>query len=420
MFSTTTIARVALAVMALHVIDDSFLQPAEGTSAADHLVSGLVPLAVFALVAWAFPRLRPGARAASALLLAPLGIVLGAEAVHYWREVGLSGDDYTGLPAIPAGIALLGVAATILWTSRRLDDSRAWRYPRRLLLGGGGLLAAAWVAFPMTLSYGVTHITRAEVPAFDLDVDHETVTLHTRDGLDLPGWYIPSRNRAAVIVFPGRGTAQKHARYLARNGYGVLLFDRRGEGAGEGDPHGFGWTFDEDIKAGVKFLTRRADVDAGRIGGIGLSVGGEMMLQTAADTEQLSAVVSDGAGARVISEELDDIDDTFGKLFSAPMFAVKTASLAVFSNHAPPANLTKYISRVAPRPIMLIHAAKGEVDRKTPEYLAAARGHAEEWEVPRGGHTAGIRTMPAEYARRVVSFFDRSLLDRATRRRPPA
>ena len=45
--STTTIARVALAVMALHVIDDSFLQPANGTSAADHLVSGLVPLVVF-------------------------------------------------------------------------------------------------------------------------------------------------------------------------------------------------------------------------------------------------------------------------------------------------------------------------------------------------------------------------------------
>ena len=28
---------------------------------------------------------------------------------------------------------------------------------------------------------------------------------------------------------------------LARHGYGVLLFDRRGEGESEGDPNGFGW-----------------------------------------------------------------------------------------------------------------------------------------------------------------------------------
>jgi DNA mismatch repair protein MutL len=36
-------------VIALHVLDDSFLQPSPGTSAGDHLVSGLVPLAVLAV-----------------------------------------------------------------------------------------------------------------------------------------------------------------------------------------------------------------------------------------------------------------------------------------------------------------------------------------------------------------------------------
>jgi fermentation-respiration switch protein FrsA (DUF1100 family) len=405
---TTLIARVAIAVMALHIIDDSFLQPARGTSFADHLVSGLLPLAALAAAAWAFPRLRPGARAVCALVLGPFGIALGTEAVYYWREVGLSGDDYTGLLAIPAGVLLLGVAAATLWTSRRLDDSRYWRYPRRLLLAGAGLLGLVWAIAPLSVSYGFTHITRAEVPVAKLGTPHENVTLRTRDGLDLTGWYVPSRNGAAVIVYPGRGSAQKHARYLSRHGYGVLLFDRRGEGASEGDPHAFGWSFDEDIKAGVAFLKQRADVDPGRIGGLGLSVGGEMMLQTAAGTKDLAAVVSDGAGARVVSEELADLKG-FAKGFSAPLFLVKTAALAVFSNHAPPSDLTTYIPRIAPRPFLLIHAAKGEVDKKTPEYLAAARGPVEDWEVPKGGHTAGINTMPEEYARRVLGFFDRSL-----------
>jgi hypothetical protein len=405
---TILIARVAIALMALHILDDSFLQPANGTSAGDHLVSGLVPLAGLAAAAWGFGRVRPGARVVLAFLLAPLGIVLGAEAIYYMRHGGLSGDDFTGLLAIPAGAALIGIGAVTLWTSRRLDDSRYWRYPRRALIAGAGLLGLLSVSAPIAMSYGFTHITRAEVPAADLRTAYEDVTLTTADGLKLAGWYIPSRNGAAVMVYPGRKTAQKHARYLSSRGYGVLLVDRRGEGDSEGEPHTFGWTFDEDIKAGVEFLEQRSDVEPGRIGGLGLSVGGEMMLQTAADTKGLAAVVSDGAGARVMSEEMADISG-FDRILGAPLYAVKTAATAVFSNRNPPSNLVDYIARIGPRPIMLIHAAKGEVDNKTPEYLAAATGPAEDWEVPKGGHTQGIHTMPEEYGRRVAGFFDRTL-----------
>ena len=53
----------AVALIALHVLDDNFLQPEPGTSAADHLLSGLVPLAVLAAAACGDPRAR-GARAA--------------------------------------------------------------------------------------------------------------------------------------------------------------------------------------------------------------------------------------------------------------------------------------------------------------------------------------------------------------------
>ena len=71
---------------------------------------------------------------------------------------------------------------------------------------------------------------------------------------------------------------------LARHGYGVLLFDRRGEGESEGDPNAFGWQGERDIHAAVAFLQRRSDVDPARIGGIGLSVGGEMMIEAAAES----------------------------------------------------------------------------------------------------------------------------------------
>ena len=41
---------------------------------------------------------------------------------------------------------------------------------------------------------------------------------------------------------------------LAARGYGVLLFDRRGEGESDGDPNLFGWGRYRDILAAVQFL----------------------------------------------------------------------------------------------------------------------------------------------------------------------
>ena len=115
---------LGVAVIALHLLDDSFLQPSPGTSTGDHLVSGLIPLAVLALAASAHPRLRGGRRGALALLFGAFGIVAGVEAVHYTAKVGASGDDYSGLLAIPAGLLLLGLGAVTPWTTRRRHGKR--------------------------------------------------------------------------------------------------------------------------------------------------------------------------------------------------------------------------------------------------------------------------------------------------------
>jgi hypothetical protein len=78
--SETTLARLGLGAIALHVLDDSFFQPQPGTSAGDHLVSGLVPFAVLLLVASVYPHLRPGLRASLVATLGLFGIVSGVEA----------------------------------------------------------------------------------------------------------------------------------------------------------------------------------------------------------------------------------------------------------------------------------------------------------------------------------------------------
>ena len=58
--------------------------------------------AFFVLAAWAYPRLRPGARATLAIWVGLFIAVMGlGEAGYYTRENGPSGDDYTGLLVIP-------------------------------------------------------------------------------------------------------------------------------------------------------------------------------------------------------------------------------------------------------------------------------------------------------------------------------
>jgi uncharacterized protein len=406
--SLATTFRIALAAIAIHIVDDNYLQPEPGTSAADHLVSGLVPLALIGLAAWAYPRLRGGRRAVLAIASGILGVAAGLEAVHYTREVGASGDDFTGLLALPAALTLLGVGAAELWRSRRTEGSLWWRYPRRALIAGAAVVPAFMVVMA-GMGYVTTHAGRAVVPADRLGVAHEDVSFTTADGLDLRGWYIPSRNGAAVISFPGRNGSQKQARMLARHGYGVLLFDRRGEGESEGEPNSWGWGGDADVKAAIEYLQGRPDVDDDRIGGIGLSVGGEMMIEAAAETGELKAVVSDGAGARSMAEEMDYDVGGLNKVLGTLVSASKTAAIAVSANQLPPDNLKDLAGRTR-APLLLIAAPhSGHGEELNRGYARAAGDAATLWEIPEARHVGGLAARPAEYERRVIGFFDREL-----------
>ena len=403
------LARSALAVVALHVADDSFLQPEPGTSPSDHLAGGLLPLALLAATAYAYPRLRAGARGAIALSIGLLAITVGvASGLYSTIAVGPSGDDFSGLLTIAAGVSLVAIGSFVLWRSRRRDGSLLRRMIRRALLAIGALLVAYGVIAPIGFGYVITHVLRPTVPTPDLRTNYDTVSFETSDGLRLEGWYIPSKNGAAVIAFPGRSGPQKHARMLAAHGYGVLLFDRRGEGRSEGDSNLFGWGGDKDIHAAVRFLKGRPEVEAGRIGGIGFSVGGELMLEAAAKNRDLAAVVSEGAGTRAFSDSMQDVDGV-EKLISAPGQAVLTAAVAVFASTLPPSKLTDLVPQIT-QPLFLIWAPNGgNVETMNPEYFRLAAGPKQIWSIPDAKHVQGITAHPREYERRVIGFFDRAL-----------
>ena len=398
----------SVALLVLHILDDGFFQPEPGISAADNVLYVGVFVGVLVAAAVVYPRVRPGARAALAAILGVVCLTYAGVALGEAFGQGLAGHDYTGLLLLPAGIALLVLAGVTLWRSRRTGGTRTRRYLRRALLAVVALLLAFLVVQPLVFAIGLTHRPRIEVKPADMGRPHEEVALTTEDGLDLDAWYVPSQNGAAVIVFPGRDSRVPQARMLAEAGYGVLMLDMRGQGESEGMPNTLGWGSAKDLDSALAYLQERSDVEEGRIGGIGFSVGGELMIQAAAENEGLAAVVSEGAGERSWREST--LRGTAGWPATANLFLTDAVMTTITGEPAPPA-LQDLVGRISPRPLFLIYATNGQGGEDlTPEYYKAAAEPKEVWEITTGGHTGGFEAEPEEYERRVLAFFENALL----------
>jgi pimeloyl-ACP methyl ester carboxylesterase len=333
-------------------------------------------------------------------------LTLGAEAAYHWGDSGLAGDDHTGLLSLAAGTVATVAGVAAAWRSRRADDRLARRYGRRAAKAVAFLVVALNLAYPAVEAYVYTNVSSRDVPDDRLGLAHEDVVFDASDGVRLEGWYIPSETGAAVILSPGRGGNQHYARMLADHGYGVLLFDHRGAGSSGGEPNSWGWAGHHDLVGAVDFLQARRDVDDDRIGGLGLSVGGEMLLHTAAIDDGLRAVVSEGAGVRSW-REYREIDELGARLWDA-VAIVRMGLTAAFADRMPPSGLHDLARRIEV-PVLFIHAAHpmgGEA--LTEEYHDLAGGPKELWRTP-GDHTGGMDDDPAEYERRVVGFLDRAL-----------
>jgi uncharacterized protein len=399
----------ALAIVAVHAAVDSFLAPEAGTGPGDHLLRGLVTLALLALAVAVFPRLRAGGRAALAAVFGTLALEGAGLAIQDARAVGARGEDWTGFLLGPVGIALVGLAAVLLWRSRKPGRLR---WPRRAGIAFVSLVAVYWLVLPVAVAILATHRPRAAVGPADLGRPYEQVTIRTTDGLDLAGWYVRSRNGAAVLSYPTRKGKLPQARMFVRHGYGVLLLDARGYDGSDGDPNVFGWDDTRDIDAAVAWLGRQPDVHNGRVGGIGFSVGGEMMLQAAAANHGLRAVVSDGAGFRSVREQV--LYGPRAWFTSLPVQAVQSVALAVMSGTAPPPSLKDLVPQIAPGHVFFVYAGHGAGGEEyNPDYYAAARAPKAIWKIPEAGHTRGYQARPRQYEQRVIGFFDRALLGRA-------
>lgn len=309
--------------------------------------------------------------------------------------------------------ALLAGAVLLAGGTARAVRGTSW--PRRTAGALLALLGAALVAWTIGPAVAVTNVPAGEIGATpaSLGLAHEDVTLTTADGVRLAAWYLPSRDGAAVVLRHGAGSTRsnvlRHAAVLARSGYGVLLVDARGHGESQGRAMDFGWHGDLDIAAAVDHLGRRADVDAGRIGLVGMSMGGEEAIGAAAAV-RVRAVVAEGATARVAADKawLSEVYGLRGAI-QEQLERAQYGLTDLLTDAAPPTVLRDAVLAAEGTSFLLI-AADGMPDEgHAAEHLAgAAPARVDVWAAP-GGHTDALADEPVEWERRVVAFLDAEL-----------
>jgi dienelactone hydrolase len=239
----------------------------------------------------------------------------------------------------------------------------------------------------------------------------EAIALQTEDGIPLTVWYAPPARAggAAIILLHGasgsRQDVRPYAEMLARNGYGVLALDARGHGQSGGRTNRLGWQGTRDVRAAVNYLGQQG---IERIGGLGLSMGGEMMLGAASEAPKLSAIVADGATRRS-TEELIALpsEQPLVRNFTA---RVMYAVVRLLGGEPPPKPLLASMIEAGDASFLLIAAGEDEQEVAFNRLFAKTLGsRAELWIATGVEHTGAYAGYPDDYEARVVGFFDREL-----------
>jgi dipeptidyl aminopeptidase/acylaminoacyl peptidase len=262
----------------------------------------------------------------------------------------------------------------------------------------------------MGIALTETHKYREPIGA-PPSADYREVSFKATDGVKLSGWYRPTQNGATILLVHGAGGdrtgALAHAKLLVRHGYGVLLHDARGRGKSEGTQNAWGWGWDKDVAGALAFLKARPEVDAERIGALGLSTGADVLVQAAGQRKDLKAVVADGTAASSFA----DGRRVNGITAISPVMAVEFATVRVISGTKPGPVLEDMMKRIT-SPLLLVSAGPPEKQFGEAYDRAAGKRPVELWYLPKVAHTAAIRQAAPEYERRVTAFFDTALTAR--------
>jgi len=267
------------------------------------------------------------------------------------------------------------------------------------------VLATLYIGFPAVMAVGVILPTGAD--AGDPPAGFTEVTLTTRDDVRLVAWYAEPSNGSVIILLHGAGSGRQnvrdHAIMLHDQGFGVLALNLRGHGDSDGQTNRLGWNGTADVGAAVDFLTARNEVE--HIGGLGLSMGGEVLLGAASEYPMIEAIIAEGATYRSVDEYISlPSNRPFHRNMTHHIFSFMVRTV---SGDTPP-RTTIMDSLAATTDTDFLFIAAGNEDEEivyNEMFQTAVDDRGDLWIVPNAGHIQGITRHRDAYEQRIVAFF---------------
>ncbi|MBX3055270.1 MAG: alpha/beta fold hydrolase [Anaerolineae bacterium] len=272
----------------------------------------------------------------------------------------------------------------------------------------------AWNAFTFAHPRRLRYWPRRE----SLFANAENVQFTSRDGLQLYAWYLPGSNGAAIVLAHTLGGSgllmQGHAEFLRDAGYSILLLDLRAHGRSQGHTSTSGILEAQDVAAAVDYLRARGDLDADKIGVLGVSLGAQAAWRGALQHQAIRALVLEGLGPADIQDRIRPLPGTgHGRtlhqlrhklLYPLALFDQWLFNFFIGQHPTP---VIADIGHIAPRPILFIACGPREIEMNRRFCAASESGIL--WELLHARHAAGLFHEPEEYPRRVTAFFDEVL-----------
>lgn len=241
--------------------------------------------------------------------------VLAALAGHWQGTLSFRGDDLAiRLHLVSSGKSSTGLTASVdipelmmAWQPASLSGNQG-NLQLEFPLGIGDLAledrgATLHVEKKLGDDTLVLSLHRDDTPP----LEQEDVTFG-HGGIHLAGRIVtplgPGPFPAVILVHGsgklGRGSWSYASRadYLARLGYAVLFYDKRGTGESSPTEHDPDLKdLEEDLLAGVSFLAGRDDIDSRRLGLLGWSQGSWLSMKVAAQSSDIAFVILGSAAA---------------------------------------------------------------------------------------------------------------------------
>ncbi|WP_420644065.1 alpha/beta hydrolase [Candidatus Leptofilum sp.] len=249
--------------------------------------------------------------------------------------------------------------------------------------------------------------------------DWQEVTFATEDDLQLAGWYVPPQGRGgATIIFvhglgSNRGALLNQAAMLAEKGYGALLFDLRAHGRSEGHKSSWGLDEVEDVKAALSFLQSKPEVDPGKIGLAGHSMGGAIAIRAAAQLPEIRLVVAESVYTN-FTDNQHRLTVAFARLpeWTAPVI-MRWAEWIAGVDSSQLAPLTE-VASLSPRPILFIQGGRDKIVHVSngSTLYETAVSPKERLLIPNADHTNLFETGPELMTKRMRRFMADFLTER--------